>query len=932
MSHEHNLLLVVAAGIICAITALSTAYVLRFAGSADESRRWWLVGAMLVIGFGIWTTHFVAMLGFEGHGDVRFMLGSTVLSLVAGLAGAFLSLRFVEHEQGKRRSAMTGLGIALSTSALHYVGMNALVMDHVIAWNLPMVALSIVSGACLAVPAFVLMLSPRATIATSLKGAGLLAASVLALHFIGMDAMRMTMRPAVIETHDIVVSRDVLAVALAAISLLIIGWLLTLLALDKRKDREERARLRELRMLMDGVNDTAIYMLDPHGHVMTWNMGAERLKQYRADEIIGQHFSRFYPPEDRNNGKPHRALEEAREQGVFRDFGPRLRKDGESFHASITIEPIYANDGSLHGFAKITRDLTRFRTVEQQLDVALENMQQGLLLLNADKRLVLHNKRFPQLYHLKEDPLKPGMHLDEIIRLTVGQCLKPERMAHGLKRAGEIYDELLQGHQEHSMVGASDEGDYHSLSACALEDGGWVITVEDITDRQQAALRLEHMATHDSLTGLPNRDRFASLMQETLDRARVQQERVAVAILDLDNFKEVNDVHGHSAGDEVLHAVALRLQQAIGDTGHAARLGGDEFAVFQRLGTTETLDDVGRRLADAVCFSCTPHRSILGEKIDFSGSVGLALFPEDGTRTRDLMANADLAMYRAKASPLSRWSRFLPEMDEEIREKRSLQAELRQALERREFHIVYQVQCSVSDGSVIGYEALLRWEHGRLGSVPPSDFIEPAEESGLIVPIGEWVMRQVCKEAASWQKPYKVAVNVSPVQLVQPNLPTIVTEALVQSGLSPKRLEIEITESAIIADKLRALHNLRQIKALGVSVAIDDFGTGYSSLDTLNSFSFDKIKIDRSFLMGIHKDAQSRNIVKAVLGLGKSLNLPVLAEGVETAEDLAILREENCQEAQGFYFGRPGKVDFSEDGGPAREVIVTADEPRRRIA
>ncbi len=598
---------------------------------------------------------------------------------------------------------------------------------------------------------------------------------------------------------------------------------------------------------------------------------------------------------------------------MLRESGVRLRKDGSCFIASITIEPLYDTDGTQLGFIKITRDITESCTIENQRDVALGNMQQGILLLDQDRRLVLHNQRVAQLYQMDHDPLHQGMSLDEVIAVTVTHIVSAEALDHTLRQAHELYAELLDTPGSHTIITAETDGLVHALTSRELDDGGWVVTIDDITERHHSAKRLEYMATHDSLTNLPNRARFADLINEALARARMCDEQLAVAIIDLNDFKDINDIHGHAAGDELLRETAMRLELALAGRGRVARLGGDEFAAFMALPQGEDGIALADALVGAVHFGFHVDGSDAGTRVNGSGSLGMSIFPHDGSTSRELMLNADLAMYRAKCDPLRHWHRYVPEMDEEVRERRTLQADLRLALERDEFDIVYQVQCAVADGAIIGYEALLRWNHVTHGPIPPADFIPLAEANGLILPIGEWVLRRVCREAAQWPMPCKVAVNVSPVQLIQPNLPDIIMEALLDAGLPARQLEIEITETAIISDKRRALHNLRRIKHLGVSVAIDDFGTGYSSLDTLSSFAFDKIKIDRSFLNGVHRDEQSRNIVRAVLGLGRTLNLPVLAEGVETEKDLAFLRQENCHGAQGFYFGKPGRIQFGPD-------------------
>ncbi|MGC3979732.1 MAG: bifunctional diguanylate cyclase/phosphodiesterase [Steroidobacteraceae bacterium] len=427
-----------------------------------------------------------------------------------------------------------------------------------------------------------------------------------------------------------------------------------------------------------------------------------------------------------------------------------------------------------------------------------------------------------------------------------------------------------------------------------------VAALVDRQTRSAAIQRLHHMAMNDSLTGLPNRRSFQAELQHQVSQARSQGTQLAVIAIDLDRFKEINDTHGHKAGDDVLAAVAGRLCAAL-PNGTVARLGGDEFVALLRFEHQELL-----------CKALTHLDSALKQPLvlqDFEArigaSVGVAIFPKDAEHAEELTNNADLAMYRAKreGSPEPRFYDAL--LDEAIRERRELANDLRQAIEARQLQLHYQVQASVATQEVTGYEALLRWRHPIHGNISPADFISIAEEHGLIVRIGEWVLRQACSDAMTWQHPSKVAVNVSPLQLSQANLPEVVQQILLETGLPARRLEIELTESAIMADRDRALEVLQKIKALGVCVALDDFGTGYSSLETLRVFPFDKIKLDRFFISGITDSQESIAIVRAVLALGKSLSIPVLAEGIETDEQFETLHREGCDEAQGFLLGRP---------------------------
>lgn len=434
-----------------------------------------------------------------------------------------------------------------------------------------------------------------------------------------------------------------------------------------------------------------------------------------------------------------------------------------------------------------------------------------------------------------------------------------------------------------------------------------VLAIRDLRERRGAEERIRYLAEHDGLTGLPNRNALQAKLRAALDRVEASGESLAVICVDLDHFKEANDLHGHLAGDAVLVETARRLLARTPGPGFAARLGGDEFVVVQI--TDQDQPAAAAELAGALLDDLKVSMTWEGQEQTMGASLGVSLYPDDGRTTEALLANADMALYRAKESGRGAYRFFKREMDETIRERRNLARELRQAIADEELIVHYQPLARASDGEVCGFEALVRWKHPVRGMVPPLDFIPVAEESGLIGPLGEWVLRRACADAASWDKPLRIAVNLSPLQLNNPALPTLVHEVLITTGLSPARLELEITESALFKDYQRALDNLRRLKALGVRIAMDDFGTGFSSLSTLQSFPFDKIKVDKSFVENIHRDERATVIVKAVLGLGRSLNIPVVAEGVETDEQREFLRGEQCAELQGYAIGRPAPAD-----------------------
>ncbi|HTT49141.1 MAG TPA: EAL domain-containing protein [Pseudolabrys sp.] len=450
-----------------------------------------------------------------------------------------------------------------------------------------------------------------------------------------------------------------------------------------------------------------------------------------------------------------------------------------------------------------------------------------------------------------------------------------------------------------------------------------ISVIRDLTDRKRHEQQIAHMAHHDPLTDLPNRTAFNECIAATLDLAKASGDSFALLSIDLDRFKAVNDVFGHGVGDALLREIAGRMEQAC-QGAFLARVGGDEFHAITPTGpqpaTAETL-------AEKLVTALDTDIDIEGLPLRVEVTVGVAIFPQDGTDVVTLIANADAALFRAKSEARGSIRFFEPSMDQQLRDKRALQQDLRTAIARGEIELHYQPQALIS-GEITGFEALVRWHHPRQGLVSPNVFIPLAEESGLIVELGEWILRTACREAASWPRPLRIGVNLSPVQFHYGDLPTLVHQILLETGLSPARLELEITEGVLIGDFNRAVSILRRLKALGVRIAMDDFGTGYSSLSYLQSFPFDKIKIDKSFITNLGQSQQSATIVRAVLALGRGLDMPVVAEGVETEEQLKFLAAESCNEIQGFYVGRPKPIaDYAETVGrkpPPRTKLAAA--------
>ena len=451
-----------------------------------------------------------------------------------------------------------------------------------------------------------------------------------------------------------------------------------------------------------------------------------------------------------------------------------------------------------------------------------------------------------------------------------------------------------------------------------------IYAVRDLRARQAQERRIAHLARNDSLTGLPNRASFLERLTRQTDTIKPGA-TLALFALDLNRFKEVNDLYGHAVGDLPLGRIPDQLPVGLQEGEFIARQGGDECGAMAEVSSRAEAEAVARRLRAAVI------RPVTIDHADLScgASIGVSLWPEDADDLSTLINNADLAMYRAKGSLTVDICFYEADMDQAVRARRRVTQALREALDNERFELHYQVQASVQTGKATGYEVLLRWkdEDGRY--IPPSEFIPVAEETGLILPIGEWVLRQACRQAAAWTEPHKIAVNLSPVQLGHVDLPRLVQQVLEETGLEASRLELEITETAMISDMERTTHVLRQLKALGVTIAMDDFGTGYSSLSTLRAFPFDKIKLDRSFMTELDGDLpQSQAIIRAVLTIGESLSIPVLAEGVETAEQLAFLRAQGCDEVQGYLLGRPQPEADALTNGAAMIAATPSDKPQ----
>ena len=541
-----------------------------------------------------------------------------------------------------------------------------------------------------------------------------------------------------------------------------------------------------------------------------------------------------------------------------------------------------------HNLADMAASREAIAHQHARFDAALNNMTQGLCLLDAAGSVLVTNARLHEMF------------------------ISPDA-AMALPGADPRADPARDG-----APGACDlpDGRAVAVARTAVDGGGWVVTFEDVSARRAAEARLAHMARHDALTGLPNRLMFREHLTRGLDSPGATG--LALLCLDLDRFKSVNDTLGHPAGDLLLQAVSRRLLAAIAPTDLVVRLGGDEFAVVQ-MGAIQPGD--AQTLAQSLIAATNEPFDIEGQQVSIGGSIGISL-AIDGDMTADaLLKRADLALYQAKADGRGRARLFETGMDVQVAERRALEHDLRRAVDHEAFELHYHPFVSIATGRIEGFEALLRWPDTTRGMVPPNVFIPVAEEIGLIERLGAWALRRACRDAASWPTPVSVAVNLSARQF-GPDLVLSVSQALVAAGLPASRLELEITESLLIDDRDSALQVLHAIKQLGVRIAMDDFGTGYSSLSYFHRFPFDKVKIDQSFIRNLDHTPDSIAIIRAVVGLGATLGITVVAEGVETQAQLDQLRREGCEEAQGFLFTRPI---------PANQVPGFLDAPARPL-
>ncbi|MGY3584505.1 diguanylate cyclase (GGDEF)-like protein [Bradyrhizobium sp. USDA 4341] len=802
LSGEHDWRLVLLAGLVCFVASIVAVNIFhRAIASQARTRLIWIAIAGAAIGYGIWATHFIAMLAYEPGVPTGYGIVLTGLSLVAAMMLTSGGLGLAAGDSSPWRAPVGGAVIGAGIASMHYLGMWALEVPGRVVWSIDLVAASIVLGMLFGYAALSVAVRYQDRW-MSLVAALLLTLAIVSHHFTAMGAVEIVPDP--LQTPETLsLSPAFLAIVIAGVALSVLGMSLVGVLADRRL----------------------------------------ALRTRRFEEIISQ--------------------------------------------LSLARQQVEASQKEL--------EEQRFR-----LDTAINHMGEGLCMFDAEKRLVVCNERYAKMYRLPPELLLPGTAHREIITHRIANgLLKGETSDSAATQVLATLNALPAG-EISSRVDELADGRLICVTRQPMPGGGWVATHRDVTEQRRSEAKITHMAQHDALTDLPNRVLLKEWMEQALSGARCGGPSLAVLMLDLDRFKDVNDTLGHPAGDALLKSVASRLRRCVSDTTLVARLGGDEFAVIDYV--TDPVAEAGV-LAERIRKALSEPIDLGDHRVTTTTSIGIAIAPRDGTDSDEVLRSADLALYSAKSGGRGSFRFFEPELDRLLQTRRSLERDMRGALANGEFELHYQPFINVASGETSGFEALLRWHHPQRGTVSPAQFIPLAEETGLIVPLGEWVLRTACAEAAKWPDDLKIAINLSPVQFRSPELVPVIVHALASSGVSPDRLELEVTETAIIQDSEAVFAALSQLHDLGVRIALDDFGTGYSSLSFLQKFPFDKVKIDRSFVSELAGATdESRRIARAVVRFAVSLGKTTTAEGVETREQLDILRADACVEVQGFHF------------------------------
>jgi diguanylate cyclase (GGDEF)-like protein len=894
-----DLPLLLLAVIVCAGGSFTTIGLYRHLLECSARHQFrWLVLAGACGGASIWATHLVALLAFRPGIETSYAPLLTALSfaVAAVITGGGIAAAL------RPQISAIGLGgaiIGVAVAAKHFISMQAVVMEATVNWNWPLTAISVALGLILNACALIAYRTQQGARAM-LSGSALLTIGICLPHFLAVAGLEIIPNRGVIaDPSDMDEHLIALAIAGVAGLMLLAGY--GAASFQGHSLRESASRTSELLEV-----STEGLVIAKDGAIVSMNNKALEWCGSNTQDLIGKQIfgELFAARRPRVFGtkhlfevplrcgdqstipvevivRPMSGLTQGNEVYVIRDLREREEAARQLAHANAELrqreEDLRARNHFLHD--------------------ALSNIAQGLCMFDRDQRVVISNERFATMYGLPADAIQPGMPLREIIQ---------KRIDNGIY-AGESPDAYMQDRTspvlkaENSLHELCD-GRTFAVARRPMPNGGWVTTHEDITDRRRMAKQVALLEHHDALTGLPRRSSLRDRLEEALKLAVRQDRRVAVLVLEIDRFNEVNDTLGHTAGDALLRAIAERLQAITRQSAVLGRFGDHTFAVV------EIVEHPGR---DAAAIATRLQQEIRvpflvdGNSVDVTATIGIAASPADGRTADTLLKHAALALNRGKIDGRGRHHFFEAGMDQLVRERRNLARDLAEAVEKQQFELHYQPVVNLARNAVTGLEALLRWRHPTEGLVGPARFLAIAEETQLIIPIGEWTVMKACAQAVRWPNELIVSVNIAVPQFRSPGFIPSIVKSLATTGLNANRLEVEVTEKVIRDDAAAAFKILRQLSDLGVLVALDDFGSGFSSLTYMRQFPFHKIKIDQSFVKGLATGEDSRIIVRTLARLGAGLGMITNVEGIETKEQLDIVRADGCTEMQGYYFSPP---------------------------
>lgn len=939
MPYSYDLWLVVLSFLIAVLAAYVALSLAARLPHVEERQVWrWLVGGSIGMGIGIWAMHFIGMLAFHLPIPLGYDMPITIASLLLAVISSGFALYFIR--QGIKNlitllisAALMGSGIA----AMHYTGMEALRMSPAIEYNTTTVVLSLIIAYLASYQALKLafhneMRSPLLFSSKQLLSALVMGSAIAGMHYVGMQAAYFSPGSVCLAAPS-GISSGVMATIIASVTLLLLFGMMLLLSYDSQRAKQNAILVGELRQLNHQLrtqaeelalsmtenlreghqrerllvtiveqSSEAIITVDMSRRIQSWNHAAEKMFGYRNNEVIGQSLQFISLSE-----------EEYARLGKLGDYQCYRDRSGTLIYVRANSAPMFDENGIQTGEIIIMHDATQERSQQEQMQLwglVFKNSGEAIVITDAENRILSVNHAFSRI---------TGYSTDEVIGQNPRMLASGrhdhrfyEKMWHSLHQTGYWKGEVWNKRKDGTVY-----PEWLTLTSLVDNEGkpsNYIAIFSDVSSYKEKEARIEFLAQHDTLTGLPNRNLLNDRLEQSIYKAQRDGEKVAVLFIDLDRFKNINDTLGHHIGDQLLKEVALRLRKSVRNSDTVCRQGGDEFIII--LPEISRIDNVAH-IAQSVLATISEDYTIDDERLHITPSIGISLYPEDGTQIPELVKHADAAMYHAKDSGRANFQFFTEELNTQLTERLALEQALSTAVQNNELELHFQPKVNIAGETIkiTGAEALLRWQHPTRGMVPPDLFIPIAEDTGSIKSIGHWVLEQLLKKVSAWKSDPALnglvfSANVSPRQL-SPLFERQLQELFNRYSCPPECIELEITETAVMEDIQNSITYMDGLKRMGLNLAIDDFGTGYSSLSYLKRLPLDRLKIDRSFISDIPQDQNDETITLAIINLARTLKLEVIAEGVETEEQAAFLRQAACFEAQGYLYSRPlNEADF----------------------